>query len=160
MWPDLANFCQFGKVLKIFKPFWSVYLAFGKIFKQLWLIFNVIEHIFILENSQNWTNYLAIWSHWFSCCNNQMANFYCGKWRNFIILSAILWIMHLVYYVWFRIWATWWVCISANIAPTNHQCYNLLCIFYELSLLTMFFFKKSGPFPASFYLFSSFQYSW
>ena len=52
VWPDLANFRHFGKILKIFRPFWRVYLALGKIINQIWLLFNAIEHIFILENSQ------------------------------------------------------------------------------------------------------------
>ena len=52
MWSDWANLRHFGNILKTFGPFWRVRLVFGKIFHQLWQIFNAIGHIWILENSQ------------------------------------------------------------------------------------------------------------
>ena len=50
-------------------------------------------------------------------------------------------------------------CQDWNSQPLNHE-FHVSITARPVHKLLAFFLKKSGPFPASFYLFSSFQYSW
>ena len=52
VWPDLAKFCNFGKILKVFGQFFGLFiLLFGKLLYQLWH-FYAAGHIFIAVNGQ------------------------------------------------------------------------------------------------------------
>ena len=59
LWPDLAKFRHFGKILDIFGDFWG----FGKKFNLLWHILNAIGQIFIVVQGQISKIHTAIWSH-------------------------------------------------------------------------------------------------
>ena len=51
VWPDLAKFRHFGKILTVFGIFFIPYLIFGKMFDLLWYIF-AIRQIFIVVHGQ------------------------------------------------------------------------------------------------------------
>ena len=57
VWPDLAKFRHYGKILQVFGKFLAVYLLFGKL-----LSLNLA--IFISANGQILKNNPTIWSHW------------------------------------------------------------------------------------------------
>ena len=57
MWPNLAKFRHFGKILK-------VYSLFGKIFNLLWQICYTTRVIFIVTHGQILKHILTIWTHW------------------------------------------------------------------------------------------------
>ena len=59
--PIWQIFCHFGKILKLFGNFQSVYFAFVKISTILHSIFDSIGQIFIAVNGQLLKNNLAIW---------------------------------------------------------------------------------------------------
>ena len=48
VWPDLAKFCHFGKILQVFGVFWAVYFLFGKMLSLLWQICYIIGHIALI----------------------------------------------------------------------------------------------------------------
>ena len=52
VWPDLAIFCQLGKILKIFGNFMKVYLVFGKLLNLLWKNQCAFGPIYVVVNGQ------------------------------------------------------------------------------------------------------------
>ena len=64
MWPDLAKFRHFGKILQVFGKFLMVYFLFGKIYNLLFQICCTTELIFIVANGQILKHNVTIWSHW------------------------------------------------------------------------------------------------
>ena len=64
VWPDLAKFCHFIKILKVLGQFLIFYLTFAKILNLLWHMFNYIWQFWSLQMAKNWQISLAIWSHW------------------------------------------------------------------------------------------------
>ena len=86
MWPDLAKFCHFGKILQVFGKLSTVYFSFGKILILFWRICFIIGIIFIVTNGQILKNNLTMWSHGFSCSFVYWTSTYLGsgctyKWR-------------------------------------------------------------------------------
>ena len=63
MWPDLAKFRHFGKILSLWAIFWMSYLVFGILLYYLWH-FYATGQIFVVVNDQILNSYKAIWSHW------------------------------------------------------------------------------------------------
>ena len=69
VWPDLANFCHFGKSLQVFGKFSTVYFLFAQMLSLLWQICDIIGLIFIVSNGQilKKSNYLVTmaqtWPH-------------------------------------------------------------------------------------------------
>ena len=62
--PDLAKFCNFGKIIKsIWAISWKAYLVFSNILCQLWH-FYATGPIVIVVNGQRLNSIIAIWSHW------------------------------------------------------------------------------------------------
>ena len=68
VWPDLANFCHFGKFL-------TVYFLFGKVLSLLWQICDIIWLIFIVSNGPILKNNLTIWSHCLQITRHRSADF-------------------------------------------------------------------------------------
>ena len=50
VWPDIAKFRHFGKILKVFGHFCGMSYYFNQILKLLWNISNGIRQIFIVVN--------------------------------------------------------------------------------------------------------------
>ena len=64
VWPDLAKFRHFGKILQVFGKLLTVYFLFGKMLILFGRIGYIIGLIFIVANSQILKKILTIWSHW------------------------------------------------------------------------------------------------
>ena len=64
VWPDLAKFYHFGKILLIFGKFLTVFFLFGKMLNLLWQICYITGIVFIIANGQILKHNLTIWSHW------------------------------------------------------------------------------------------------
>ena len=52
VWPDLAKFCHFGKILKIFGNFMRVLLVFCNLLNLFWKIQCALRPIYIVVNGQ------------------------------------------------------------------------------------------------------------
>ena len=52
MWPDLAKFCHFGKILQAFGKILNDYFSFGKMLNLLWHIFYISGLVFVVANGQ------------------------------------------------------------------------------------------------------------
>ena len=52
VWPDLAKFRHFDKILKIFRHLLRAKIIFGNIFDILWQIIYVIGQTLIVANGQ------------------------------------------------------------------------------------------------------------
>ena len=63
VWPDLAKFLHFGKILQVFGNILKVYFLFGEILNLLWQICCITGQIFIVTNGQILKYNLTIWSH-------------------------------------------------------------------------------------------------
>ena len=63
VWPDLAKFHHFSKVLQVFGKSLMVYFLFGKMFNLLRWICYIFEINFIVANGQILKNNLTIWPH-------------------------------------------------------------------------------------------------
>ena len=57
VWPDLAKFRHFGKLL-------TAYFLFGKKLNLLWQIYYITGQFIIAANGQILKHNLIIWSHW------------------------------------------------------------------------------------------------
>ena len=57
VWPDLAKFRHFGKLL-------TAYFLFGKKLNLLWQIYYITGQIFVAANGLILKHNLIIWSHW------------------------------------------------------------------------------------------------
>ena len=74
VWPDLAKFHHFGKLLKDFGNIWRAYLVLATLWTHFGKIMYGIGQSFIVVNGPNWKHKLAIWSHWFVCvCRTWMG---------------------------------------------------------------------------------------
>ena len=65
VWPDLAKFRHFGKILQSFGKLLGHYFLFGKIVNLHWEICYITGLIIIVVNGQILKHDLTIWSHWF-----------------------------------------------------------------------------------------------
>ena len=63
-----SSVTRFGKILKALCYFERIYLVFLKCLNLLWQILNEFWQNFIGLKDWNWTNNLAIWSHWLREC--------------------------------------------------------------------------------------------
>ena len=81
VWPNMARFCYFGKILKYFDIFF-ILRTIWKIVQPILQIFMQLGKCWLLQMVKYWKNILAIWSHW-------------GHSRNNIELVKISW--HLFY---------------------------------------------------------------
>ena len=52
VWPHVSKFRHFGKFVKVFGPFLSVYWLFGKMLILLWENFYAFVKIYIVVNGQ------------------------------------------------------------------------------------------------------------
>ena len=74
MWPDLAKFGHFGNILKVLGICLRVYLLLCKISNLHWQLWFHIGPNFRFVNGQNWTNNIAVWSHWLEMTGRRRVN--------------------------------------------------------------------------------------
>ena len=117
VWPDLAKFRHFGRMLKHFGHFESVHLVFGKILSLFWQICNANGQIFIVVNSQilkiikssghtaltttTFTSFLIRKAHFdpYRCSpfdETAETNPFWNEAWNFVIKCSILWFLWIV----------------------------------------------------------------
>ena len=80
MWPNLAKFCYFAKILQVF----------GKMLRLLWRICYIVGLIFIVENGQIVKNSIDIWSHWFLCLTVRHHSLFLQRHPIFLSLSLCM----------------------------------------------------------------------
>ena len=71
VWPDLAKFHHFVKILKVFGNFSTVYLVFAQYLNLLW-IFCAIGQIFIVMNGKKLERIISLSGH--TACDDQQRN--------------------------------------------------------------------------------------
>ena len=144
VWPDLAEFQLFGKILQALGNFLRVSWYSADCWTYFGQLLSYYGNFPFLQMAKYWKNYLAIWSHCFLSLE--------GNWHvRFPQPNAVSRLVET-----FIANLKWIPSRLLRIA----RCKWLKYLMMALYRVYYSFFKKIGPFPASFSLSSSSQYSW